>query len=68
MSLWGKTDTSGDEPKFGAALNSATSATIEVFGVDATEQGVATAASGDAGKYAQCQLWMCLEGEWKGSI
>ena len=52
MSLWGKTDTRGDEPKFGAALNSASSATIEVFGVDATEQGVATAASGDAGKYA----------------
>ena len=52
MSLWGKTDTSGDEPKFGAALNSATSATIEVFGVDATEQGVANAASVDARKYA----------------
>ena len=44
MSLWGKTDTSGDEPKFGAALNANTSATIEVYGVDATEQGVATAA------------------------
>tara|TARA_Y100000994_G_scaffold67467_2_gene55108 strand:+ start:1237 stop:1521 length:285 start_codon:yes stop_codon:yes gene_type:complete len=44
MSLWGKTDTSGDEPKFGAALNANTSATIEVYGVDVTEQGVATAA------------------------
>ena len=52
MSLWGKTDTSGDEPKFGSALNANTSATVEVFGVDATEQGVATAASGDARKYA----------------
>ena len=44
MSLWGKTDTSGDEPKFGAGLNANSSATIEVYGVDATEQGVATAA------------------------
>ena len=44
MSLWGKTDTSGDEPKFVSALNANTSATIEVYGVDATEQGVATAA------------------------
>ena len=52
MSLWGKTDTSGDEPKFGSALNANTSATVEVFGVDATEQGVANAASGDARKYA----------------
>ena len=31
MSLWGKTDTSGDEPKFGAALNSNTSETVEVL-------------------------------------
>ena len=44
MSLWGKTDTSGDEPKFGAGLNANSSATIEVYGVDATEQGVAIAA------------------------
>ena len=44
MSLWGNTDTSGDEPKFGAGLNANSSATIEVYGVDATEQGVATAA------------------------
>ena len=39
MSLWGNTDTSGDEPKFGAGLNANSSATIEVYGVDATEMG-----------------------------
>jgi len=44
MSLWGKTDTSGDEPKFGAGLNANSSATIEVYGVDATEQTNATTA------------------------
>lgn len=43
MSLWGNTDTNGDEPKFGSALSDATSVTIEMYGVDATEQGVAAA-------------------------
>ena len=41
MSLWGKVDQSSDEPKFGSALNANTSATVEVYGVDATEIGVA---------------------------
>ena len=39
MSLWGNTDQSSDEPKFGSALNANTSATVEVYGVDATEIG-----------------------------
>ena len=39
MSLWGKVDQSSDEPKFGSALNDNTSATVEVYGVDATEIG-----------------------------
>ena len=39
MSLWGNTDQSSDEPKFGSALNANTSATVDVYGVDATEMG-----------------------------
>lgn len=59
MSLWGKTDTSGDEPKFGAALNANTSATIEVYGVDATEQGVANAS---ASAYAPAHAgWVAIQ-------
>ena len=52
MSLWGNTDTSGDEPKFAAGLNANTSVTIDIYGVDNTEVGVANTATGDARKYA----------------
>jgi|TARA_B100002019_G_C20728291_1_gene338105 hypothetical protein len=52
MSLWGKTDTSGDEPKFTSHHEGMDTSNFTVFGVDATEQGVANAASGDARKYA----------------
>ena len=52
MSLWGKTDTSGDEPKFTSHHEGMDTSNFTVFGVDATEQAVANAASGDARKYA----------------
>ena len=50
--LWGSGDVSGDEPKFTAHHEGMDTSNLTVFGVDATELGVANAASGDARKYA----------------
>tara|TARA_R100000406_G_scaffold9755_2_gene6431 strand:- start:475 stop:768 length:294 start_codon:yes stop_codon:yes gene_type:complete len=52
MSLWGNTDTSGDEPKFTTHHQGMDASNFDIFGVDATELGVANGASGDARKYA----------------
>ena len=39
--LWGKTDSSGDEPKFGAHHEAMDTSNFTVYGVDPTEVGVA---------------------------
>jgi len=39
MSLWGNTDTVGDEPKFAAHHEGMDSSNFTVFGVDETELG-----------------------------
>lgn len=50
--LWGSGDVSGDEPKFAAHHEGMDTSNLTVFGVDATELGVAKTATGDARKYA----------------
>ena len=50
--LWGSGDVSGDEPKFTAHHEGMDTSNLTVFGVDATEIGVARTATGDARKYA----------------
>ena len=52
MSLWGKTDNTAGEPKFTSHHEAMDTSNFTVYGVDTTEQTVATAASGDARKYA----------------
>ena len=52
MSLWGSVDNDASEPKNLAEGEFQGTAGKAIYGVDNTEQGVATAASGDAGKYA----------------
>jgi len=52
MSLWGKTDNTAGEPKFTSHHEAMDTSNFTVYGVDTTEQGVATATSGDARKYA----------------
>ena len=52
MSLWGKTDNTAGEPKFTSHHEAMDTSNFTVYGVDTTEQGVASAASGDARKYA----------------
>jgi len=41
MALWGKTDTNGNEPKFGAHHEAMDSSNFTIYGVDPTEVGVA---------------------------
>ena len=52
MSLWGKTDNTAGEPKFTSHHEAMDTSNFTVYGVDTNEQTVATAASGDARKYA----------------
>ena len=52
MSLWGKTDNTAGEPKFTSHHEAMDTSNFTVYGVDTDEQTVATAASGDARKYA----------------
>ena len=42
MPLWGKTDNTAGEPKFTAHHEGMNSSNFTVYGVDTTEQGVAT--------------------------
>ena len=42
MSLWGKTDNTAGEPKFTSHHEGMNSSNFTVYGVDTTEQGVAT--------------------------
>ena len=52
MSLWGKTDNTAGEPKFTSHHEAMDSSNFTMYGVDTTEQTVATAASGVARKFA----------------
>ena len=52
MSLWGKTDNTSGEPKFTSHHEGMDSSNFTMYGVDTTEQTVATAASGVARKFA----------------
>tara|TARA_B100000683_G_scaffold7790_1_gene8566 strand:+ start:203 stop:493 length:291 start_codon:yes stop_codon:yes gene_type:complete len=52
MSLWGKTDNTSGEPKFTSHHEGMDSSNFTMYGVDTTEQTVATAASGNARKFA----------------
>ena len=52
MSLWGKTDNTAGEPKFTSHHEGMDSSNFTMYGVDTTEQTVATAASGNARKFA----------------
>ena len=52
MSLWGKTDNTQGEPKFTSHHEGMDSSNFTMYGVDTTEQTVATAASGNARKFA----------------
>ena len=52
MSLWGKTDNTSGEPKFTSHHEGLDSSNFTMYGVDTTEQTVATAASGTARKFA----------------
>ena len=55
MSLWGKTDNTSGEPKFTSHHEGMDSSNFTMYGVDTTEQTVATAASGNARKFAPAQ-------------